>query len=59
MSDSCLPAEHFWVGVHDIQRLFKAPILNEADNFTVKGRQVVPVLMQNYGKQKKHVLTST
>lgn len=45
-SDS-LPAKHFGVGVHDIQRLFEAAILNKANYFTVKGRHIIPVFMQN------------
>lgn len=43
-----LPAKNFGVGVHDIQGLFEAPILDEADDFTVKGRRVIFVFMQNY-----------
>lgn len=43
-----LPAKNFGVGVHDIQGLFEAPVLDKADDFTVKGRQVIFVFMQNY-----------
>lgn len=35
------------MGVHDIQRLFEAAILNKANYFTVKGRQIIPVFVQN------------
>lgn len=45
-----LPSKNFGVGVHDIQRLFKAPILNKANYFTVKGRRVIFVFMQNYDR---------
>lgn len=36
------------MGVHDIQGLLEAAILNKADDFTVKGRHVIFVFMQNY-----------
>lgn len=48
VSTDSLPAKNFGVGVHDIQGLFEAPILNKADDFTVKGRHVIFVFMQNY-----------
>lgn len=48
VSTNSLPAKNFGVGVHDIQGLFEAPILNKADDFTVKGRHVIFVFMQNY-----------
>lgn len=44
------------MGVHDIQRLFEAAILNKANNFTVKGRHIIPVLVQNCDRRRdKHV----
>ncbi len=52
-----LPAEHFRMGVHDIQRLFEAAILNKANDLTVKGRHIIPVLVQNCHRehiQQKH-----
>lgn len=48
VNTNSLPAKNFGVGVHDIQRLFKAPILDKANYFTVKGRQVIFVFVQNY-----------
>lgn len=48
----CLPAEHLWVSVHDIQRLFEAAILNKANDFTVKGRHIIPVFVQNCGRRE-------
>lgn len=40
------------MGVHDIQRLFEAAILNKANNFTVKGRHIIPVFVQNCDRRK-------
>lgn len=39
------------MGVHDIQGLFEAAILHKADDFTVKGRHVIFVFMQNYDRR--------
>lgn len=54
-----LPAEHLWMGVHDIQRLFEAAILNKANDFTVKGRHIIPVFVQNCDRRDgRHVLNT-
>lgn len=54
VSTNNLPAKNFGVGVHDIQGLFETPILNKADDFTVKGRHVIFVFMQNYDTRDAH-----
>lgn len=42
--------------VHDIESLFEAAILNKANYFTVKGRNVVSVFVQNYNRREnKHI----
>lgn len=53
-----LPAEYFWVGVHDIQRLFEAAILNKADYFTVQGRHIIPVFMQNCNRRGEKLISN-
>lgn len=47
------------MGVHDIQRLFEAAILNKANNFTVKGRHIIPVFVQNCDRKKDKHVSST
>lgn len=38
--------------VHDIQSLFEAAILNKANYFTVKGRHIVSVFVQNCDRRE-------
>lgn len=57
---SWLPAEHLWMDVHDIQRLFEAAILNKANYFTGKGRHIVSVFVQNWDKRRHtHIAKSS
>lgn len=43
------------MGVHDIQRLFEAAILNKANYFTVKGHHIIPVFVQNCDRGDKQI----
>ena len=40
------------MSVHDIQSLFEAAVLSKANDFTLKGRHIFPVILQNWDRRE-------